>query len=686
MKVFIGVAWPYANSYLHLGHIAGAYLPASIFAKYQRLKGNDVLMVSGSDEHGTPIMVTAEKEGKKPSEVAKFYHRENSMVMEALDIGFDLFTETSTENHKRVVQDFLKKLIENGYTYEDFMDEPYCTNEDRFLPDRYVEGTCPYCGYESARGDQCDNCGKLLDPKDLIKPRCRICGGTPEIRQSKHLFFRLSALEKRLIDYIESIKRDLKPNVYNFTINFLRSGLKDRAITRDINWGIEVHLEGYEDKRIYVWFEAVLGYLSAAVEWGDWGRYWKDKDAKHYYFVGKDNIPFHTIIWPGMLIAHGGLKLPDNVPANEYLLASGEKLSKSRGISINVKDLLKVYEPDVIRYYLSSNMPEEKDSEFNFEDFISKNNNELVANLGNFVHRVLTFAKSNFGSVPSGFLELRVKEEIDKAFEDVQKSIDTFHFKEGIRRIMALSSFGNLYFYEKEPWKKIKEDKDECANTIYNAVQIVNALSILLAPYLPFTSRKIRRMLGIRDVDRFEFCEERKEDFTLEKPEILFKKIEDKKFSLEGIELVVGKIEEVKDHPQADKLYILKVNIGNEKRQIVAGLKDYLSAEELLGKSIVLVSNLKHAKLRGIESQGMLLAADAEKSNKVVLIHPENEKKPGTRVGVGYFGLKKSVGIEELKEKGLHVEKGRVLSFNIPLKTEDGAQIIAEIEDGAEIR
>jgi methionyl-tRNA synthetase len=286
MKVFIGVAWPYANSYLHLGHIAGAYLPASIFAKYQRLKGNDVLMVSGSDEHGTPIMVTAEKEGKKPSEVAKFYHRENSKVMEALDIGFDLFTETSTDNHKKVVQDFLKKLIENGYTYEDFMDEPYCTNENRFLPDRYVEGTCPYCGYESARGDQCDNCGKLLDPKDLIKPRCRICGGTPEIRRSKHLFFRLSALENRLIDYIESIKRDLKPNVYNFTINFLRSGLKDRAITRDINWGIEVPLESYENKRIYVWFEAVIGYLSAAVEWRNWESYWKDKDAIHYYFVG----------------------------------------------------------------------------------------------------------------------------------------------------------------------------------------------------------------------------------------------------------------------------------------------------------------------------------------------------------------------------------------------------------------
>jgi methionyl-tRNA synthetase len=629
-------------------------------------------------------MVTAEKEGKSPEEIAKFYHRENSMVMDALDIGFDLFTETSTENHRRVVQDFIRKLIDNGYTYEDYMDEPYCTKENRFLPDRYVEGTCPYCGYENARGDQCDNCGKLLDPKELINPRCKICGTTPEIRRSKHLFFRLSALESRLIDYIESIKDQLRPNVYNFTINFLRSGLKDRAITRDINWGIEVPVEGYEDKRVYVWLEAVIGYLSASIEWAEnndasWEDYWSE-GTKHYYFIGKDNIPFHTIIWPSMLMAHGGLKLPDNVPANEYLLLSGEKLSKSRGISINVKDFLKAYEPDVIRYYLSSNMPEERDSEFNFDDFISKNNNELVANLGNFVHRVLTFTYSNFGSIPHSTLDPRVKEEIDRTFEDVERALSTFHFKEGIRRIFALSSFGNLYFYEKEPWKKIKEDREGCANTIYSAAQIVSALSILLAPYLPFTSRKIRRMLGLREVEMFEFKEEK---IAIEKPEILFKKIEDNTFSLEGIELIVGRIVDVKDHPQADKLYVMKVDIG-EEREIVAGLKGYLRADELLDKTIVLVANLKHAKLRGVESQGMLLAA--EKDNKIVLIHPEKEKKPGVRVGTGYFELKKGVDIEELRAKGLQVKDGRVVTSSNVIKTEDGTPIIAEIEDGAEVR
>jgi len=684
MRVFIGVAWPYANSYLHLGHIAGAYLPASIFAKYQRLIGNDVLMVSGSDEHGTPIMVTAEREGKTPEEVARFYHRENSMVMEALDIGFDIFTETSTENHKRVVQDFIKKLIENGYTYEASMEEPYCTIENRFLPDRYVEGKCPYCGYMSARGDQCDNCGKLLDPKDLINPKCRICGSTPEIRESRHLFFRLSALENRLTDYIESLKRELKPNVYNFTINFLRSGLKDRAITRDMSWGIEVPVEGYESKRVYVWFEAVIGYLSAAMEWSEndeWESYWKDQKAKHYYFVGKDNIPFHTIIWPGMLIAHGGLKLPDNVPANEYLLLGGEKFSKSRGISINVRDLLKLYDPDMIRYYLASNMPEDRDSEFRFDDFISKNNNELVANLGNFVHRVLTFSHSNFGSVPEGTLDPRVRGEIEKAFDDVRRSLDVFHFKEGMKRIMALSSFGNLYFYEKEPWKRIKEDREDCANTIYSAAQIVNALSVLMAPYLPFTSRKIRRMLGLKETARFDFSEEK--TFALSKPEILFRKIEET-FSLDGIELVVGRIEDIKDHPQADKLYVMSVDIGTEKRQIIAGLKGYLSTDDLLGKDVVVVSNLKHAKLRGLESQGMLLAA--EKDGKVVPIHPESERAAGTRVGAGYFPQKKSVDIDELKSKALRIEQGRVLSSAGPLMTEDGVAIIAEIEDGAEVR
>ena len=686
MKILIGVAWPYANSYLHLGHIAGAYLPASIFAAYHRQIGNEVLMVSGSDEHGTPILVTAEKEGKRPDEVAHLYHLENSKVMDALGIGFDLFTETSTENHKRIVQDFIRKLIERGYTYEDYMEEPYCTTENRFLPDRYVEGTCPQCGYTRARGDQCDNCGKLLDPKDLMEPRCKICGGKPEIRKSKHLFFRLSSLEKELIEYIEGKKDELKPNVYNFTINFLRSGLKDRAITRDMSWGIEVPIEGYEAKRVYVWFEAVIGYLSASVEWAEsngvsWESYWNE-ETKHYYFIGKDNIPFHTIIWPGMLMAHGGLKLPDNVPANEYLLLGGEKFSKSRGISINVRDFLKLYEPDVIRYYLASNMPEDRDSEFSFEDFIDKNNNELVANLGNFVHRVLSFSYSNFGSIPSGSLDPRVREEIERAFSEVGSEIERFRFKEGIRRIMTLSSFGNLYFYETEPWKSVKENEQECRNAIYSSAQIVVALSVLLSPYLPFTSRKMRAMLGQREPENFMFSEVK--EFDIKKPEILFRKIERTFFSLDGIELVVGRIEEVKEHPQAEKLYVMRVNLGGETRQIIAGLREYLGADELMGKSVIVVSNLKHAKLRGLESQGMLLAA--EKEGRVVLIHPAEEKAPGTRVGTGYYELKKSVGVEELQKKELRTEGGAVTSSDGVLKTEDGTSVVAGIEDGAVVR
>ena len=690
MKILVGVAWPYANSYLHLGHIAGAYLPASIFARYHRLKGDEVLMVSGSDEHGTPTKVTAEKEGKKPEEIAKFYHKENSKVMEDLAIGFDLFTETSTENHKEVVQDFVLKLVENGYTYENYMDEPYCTNEKRFLPDRYVEGTCPYCGYKNARGDQCDHCGKLLDPKDLIDMRCKICGSKPEIRKSKHLFFKLSSFQDKLLEYSENKK--MKQNVYNFTMNWIKQGLKDRAITRDISWGIEVPLEGYEEKRVYVWFEAVIGYLSATIEWAKknnepWESFWKDERTKHYYFVGKDNIPFHTIFWPAMLMAYGGLNLPDNVPANEYLLLDGAKLSKSRGISINAKDFLAKYDPDVLRYYLSTNMPEERDSEFRFDDFIEKNNNELVANLGNFVNRVLSFSYNNFKKIPDGTLEDRVEKGIEKAFKDVSEDLENCNFKAGIRRTMSLSQFGNEYFYEKEPWRQIKGDLNACKNSLYNSAQLVNALAILMDPYLPFTSEKIRKMLDLEKVKSWNFDKDelaQAKQKQMRKPELLFKKIEIGVFSLNGIELKIGKIEEVEDHPRADKLYVMKIDLGGEHRQIIAGLKNYLRREDLLNKEIVVVTNLRHAKLRGLESQGMLLAA--EKDEKVVIIYQETFKMPGTRVGIGYGKLKKKVEIEDLEKENLYIEGGKARVVKGFLVTEDGTPIIAEIEDGAKIK
>ena len=690
MKLLVGVGWPYANSYLHLGHIAGAYLPASIFARYHRLKGDKVLMVSGSDEHGTPIMVSAEKEGKKPEEIAKFYHKENSKVMEDLAIDFDLFTETSTENHKEVVQDFILKLVENGYTYEKYMDEPYCTNEKRFLPDRYVEGICPYCGYKNARGDQCDNCGKLLDPADLIDPRCKICGSKPEIRKSKHLFFKLSAFQDRLLNYHKSKK--MKQNVYTFTMNFLKQGLKDRAITRDVPWGIEVPLKGYEDKRIYVWVEAVMGYLSATVEWAkkndeNWKSFWKDESTKHYYFIGKDNIPFHTIFWPALLMAYGGLNLPDAVPANEYLLLDGAKLSKSRGISINVKDFLTKYDPDVLRYYLSTNMPEERDSEFSFDDFIEKNNGELVANLGNFVNRVLSFSYNNFGEIPVTISEDRVLKKIEEAVEDVSNYIENCNFKAGIRRIMALSQFGNEYFYEKEPWKQIKDNADECKNSLYNSAQLVNALAILMDPYLPFTSEKIRKMLNLQPVKSWNFDKDeliQTKQKQMKKPELLFKKLETDIFSLNGIELKIGKIETVEDHPQADKLYVVKVDIGGEKRQVIAGLKNYMGKEELIDREVVLVANLKHAKLRGLESQGMLLAA--EKDEKVVILHPETFKTPGTRVGIEYGKLKKKVEIDDLEKENLYVEDEKAHVGERFLVTEDDTSIVAEIEDGAKIR
>ncbi|MCD6461649.1 MAG: methionine--tRNA ligase, partial [Thermoplasmata archaeon] len=452
-KVFIGVAWPYANGPIHMGHVAGCYLPPDIFARYNRMRGRRVLMVSGSDEHGTPITVTAEKEGVSPGEVASRYHRINSQALRDLGVSFDLFTETSTENHRRVVHDLFLRLLDKGHIYRDTMVSPFCPKCLRFLPDRYVEGICPHCGSEGARGDQCDVCGKTLDPEELVEPRCKICGSTPEMRETEHFFLRLSAFEKDLLKYLED-KNYWKANTLRFTRNWLRSGLKDRAITRDITWGVDVPVEGFEDKRIYVWFEAVIGYLSASKEWAqgrgekggnpeEWRDFWEDPGCRHYYFLGKDNIPFHTIIWPAMLMGYGGLNLPYNVVANEYLHFRGEKFSKSRGNIVSLPDYLAYLPPDVMRYYLTANMPENRDADFTWEDFIRRVNEELVSTLGNFVHRVLTFTHKHFGAVPpEGTLLDEDREYIDiieKRVGEVAGALENCEFKKALSSFMEIA-------------------------------------------------------------------------------------------------------------------------------------------------------------------------------------------------------------------------------------------------------
>jgi methionyl-tRNA synthetase len=506
-KILVAVAWPYANGSLHLGQIAGAYLPADIFARYHRLKGNDVLMVSGSDQHGTPITIKAEQEGKKPADIAGRYHRQFLESWQKLGISFDLFTTTGTANHTEVTQDIFLTLLEKGYIYKAKVSQPYCPQCQRFLPDRYIEGTCPFCGSTAARGDQCDECGKPMNPAELLNPRCRLCAAAPYFEDSEHFFLKLSAFQKKLLKWVKP-KSHWRQNVLNFTVRYLEDGLKDRAITRDIDWGVPVPLEGYEGKRIYVWFEAVIGYLSASKEWakinGDgegWRPFWQDKDAKSYYFIGKDNIPFHSIIWPAMLMGYEGLNLPYDVPANEFLTIEGKKLSTSRNWAVWLPDYLSRYAPDPLRYLLSINMPETSDTDFSWREFFRRNNDELVATYGNLVNRVLTFVYRNFdGCVPqSGKLDepsRKLMAQAGETLNTVGDFIAQCRFKQGMMAAMSLAQEANRYLDDKSPWKVIKDDKPAAATSLYVALGVISALKVVLYPFLPFSSQKLHQMMG----------------------------------------------------------------------------------------------------------------------------------------------------------------------------------------------
>ena len=507
-RIFIGVAWPYANGPLHLGHLAGCYLSADIFARYHRAKGNEVLMVSGSDSHGTPITVRAEAEGVTPEDILNRYHPQFLDSWNKLGITFDLFTTTHTENHQEIVHTLFKDFLEKGYLYEQSMLLAYCADCQRFLPDRYVNGTCPHCGFERARGDQCDNCGRTLDPQDLVHPRCVISDSEPEFRESEHYFLKLSAFEQPLLEWVNK-QTHWRPNVLNFTRRYLEGGLKDRAITRDLTWGVPIPLEGYDDKRIYVWFEAVTGYLSAAVEWAkqngdgeDWEAFWKDPDTKSYYFIGKDNIPFHTIIWPAMLMAYGGLNLPYDVPANEFLSLEDRKFSTSENWAVWLPDYLSRYEPDPLRYLLSINMPESGDTNFSWAEYVRRNNDELVATFGNLVNRVLSFTYKNFeGNVPPagplGALEQELLQSAREVMTGVDQDLHDCHFKAAIARAFSLAQEVNRYLDTRAPWRSIKTDRNEAAATLHTAIKVINCLKMLLYPFLPFSAQRIHGYLGL---------------------------------------------------------------------------------------------------------------------------------------------------------------------------------------------
>jgi len=517
-RIYIGVAWPYANGSLHLGQIAGAYLPADIFARYHRMKGNKVLMVSGSDQHGTPITIKAEQEGKQPSDIADRYQQEFTESWQKLGISFDLFTGTSTENHARVAQDIFLTLQKNGYIYQQTVTQPFCPRCQRFLPDRYIEGTCPYCHTTGTRGDQCDSCGKPLNPTEMTDLRCRICGATPVFKDSEHFFLRLSDFQDRLSEWVGK-QSHWRPNVKNLTMRYLKEGLKDRAITRDIGWGVPVPVDGFENKRLYVWFEAVIGYLSASKEWAKsrndeekWRSFWeKDKQVKSYYFIGKDNIPFHTLIWPAMLMGYDdNLNLPYDIPANEFLTIEGRKLSTSQNWAVWLPDYLSRYDPDPLRYILAINMPETGDTDFSWREFVRRNNNELVATYGNLVNRVLIFVYKNFdGCVPTcedmGMSSVKevgqsAPTELEATalalINDIDQELTLCHFKSALKLAMGIAHQANRYLDEASPWKVIKENRQAAAKSLYVALTIIAQLKTMLYPFLPFSSQKVHEYLG----------------------------------------------------------------------------------------------------------------------------------------------------------------------------------------------
>ena len=511
--IFIGVAWPYANGPLHQGQIVGSFLPADLKARYHRLRGDRVLMVSGSDQYGTPITVRAEQEGRTPQEVVDELHQSFLQSLDWLGITMDLFTTTGTENHRETVQHIFLKLLKQGDIYKDTMLLPYCPKDRRYLPDRYVEGTCPYCGHTQARGDECERCDRSLDAIELIEPRCKLCGATPETKESEHYFLRLSAYSDRLRDWI-SQQSHWRKYVVSFSLGLLNEGLRDRPITRDLTWGIPLPIEHAEsEKRIYVWFENIIGYLSAAKEWAQlkgepeaWREFWQNPDCRSYYFIGKDNIFFHTISLPTELMAYGDaegrpLNLPYDVPASQFMNVSGRKASTSRGWAIWIPDLIGRYDPDALRYYLVATMPETSDSDFTWANFVARNNNELVATWGNLAHRALTLTYRNFeGRVPDpGTLDARSEQllqRVETTLTEVGEQLDACHFRAGLSAIMSLAQETNRFLDETAPWKSLPDDRPAAARSLYTVIAAINGLKVALWPYLPFSCERLHGYLG----------------------------------------------------------------------------------------------------------------------------------------------------------------------------------------------
>ena len=671
----ITAALPYTNGPIHIGHLAGVYVPADIYARYLRLTGNDVAFICGSDEHGVPITIKAKKEGVTPQDIVDKYHAIIKKSFEDFGVSFDNYSRTSAKIHHDTAQNFFKTLYDKGEFIEEVTEQLYDEKADQFLADRFVTGTCPKCSNEEAYGDQCEKCGSSLNATDLINPKSAITGNVPTLKQTKHWFLPLDKHEAFLKEWIlKGHKKDWKPNVYGQVKSWIDDGLRPRAVTRDLDWGIPVPVEGAEGKVLYVWFDAPIGYISATKEWAervgkDWEPYWKDENTKLVHFIGKDNIVFHCIIFPAMLKAEGSYILPDNVPANEFLNLEGNKLSTSKNWAVWLPEYLEDFpnQQDVLRYALTANAPETKDNDFTWADFQAKNNNELVAIFGNFINRVVVLTDKYYnGIVPSPSNFTQVDEEVlaaIKAYPDViASSIERYRFREASQELMNLARLGNKYLADEEPWKVIKVDEERTKTIMFVALQIASALATLSEPFLPFTSDKLKNILSVTS----SAVEMSWEDISTKnvllptghqigKAELLFSKIEDEAIQQQLDKLIaskkaneaanktvepqkdtityddfskldirVGTILEAEKMPKANKLLVLKVDTGIDVRTIVSGIAESFSAEEVIGKKVTVLVNLAPRALRGVESQGMILMTE-NAEGKLVFVNPDDK-------------------------------------------------------------
>lgn len=671
----ITAALPYANGPIHFGHLAGCYLPADIYVRYLRSKGEDVAFICGSDENGMAITLRALKEGVKPQDIVNKFHPMIEKSFKGFGISFDIYSRTSSEKHAKVAAEFFKNLDDKDIFVQKKSLNLYDAKFDQFLTDRYVKGTCPNCGNENAYGDQCENCGSSLSATDLINPISTLSGEKPELKETSHWYFPLDKYQEWLEDWVLNQHKDWKSHVYGQCKSWLDAGLQPRAVTRDLTWGVPVPRKDAEGKVLYVWFDAPIGYITATQEWAEregknWEDYWKKEDTRLIHFIGKDNIVFHCIFFPAMLKAHGEFVLPDNVPANEFLNLEGNKLSTSRNWAVWLHEYLEEFphQVDALRYVLCANMPENKDADFNWKDFQTRNNNELVAILGNFANRVMVLTQKYFGGkVPElGMLNERDKEVVDGVAEfpnKIGKALDQFKFKEALNEFMNLSRLGNRYLTDTEPWKLIKEDEERVATILNIGLQLVANLAILGEPFLPFFSEKVFKSLQLNDLkwEDAGVVDLVKTGIEISSTGHLFDKIEDKEVEKQVEKLLNNKKEQVievkeevskpnitfDDFTKLDirvatiiaaekvaktkKLLKITIDLGNEQRTVVSGIAEYFKPDEIIGIQVSVLINLEPRKLKGIESQGMILMAE-DKDGSLKFVSPTNIVNNGSHV------------------------------------------------------